>query len=125
MQVMYTAPLEEAHLPASWKVFQVGSFYHWEGQPFAPGIFGQTFSGFVDAAGGFQMMYPSLSRQGIGTINLARARDFTKLKSRGFWVSAPAGDHVTVFSKTFDAFVMNATATAASRQINIRIDWSF
>ena len=62
---------------AAWGVHQLGSLYHWEGDAAAPGLFGQTFSGFVDANGGFQIMYPSKKAGGIGTISLARVRHFS------------------------------------------------
>lgn len=131
MQVLYTAPLELAHLPESWTVYQSGSFYHWEGDEkaaFAPGIFGQTFSGFVDSKGGLQLMYPALSPQGFGTINLAKAANFTALRSSGFWVSAPADtqDQVAVFSKTFDAFTLKTVITAAASGVggwSLRWNW--
>jgi hypothetical protein len=86
MQVLFRAPLESAHVSRSWEVFQVGSLYHWEGQATAPGMWGQTFSGFVDVHGGLQIMYPSLTSDGLGTINLARAPSLSKLRSHGFWV---------------------------------------
>ena len=124
MQVLYRAPLEAAHQPESWQVHQAGSLYHWEGQAHAPGIWGQTFSGFADAHGGFQMMYPSLNTKGLGTINLARAANFSALRSPGFWVSAPRSDQMTVFSKTFTAFSLRTTVRpVALARWSLRWNW--
>jgi hypothetical protein len=115
VQVLYRALLERAHIPQSWEVYQSGSLYHWEGLPESQaGIWGQTFSGFVDSRGGFQIMYPSKNSNDVGTINLARAPDFAELKSQGFWVSAPSTDSATVFSKTFTAFHLVMTAQVAA-----------
>ena len=123
-QVLYRARLETAHQAESWEVYQAGSLYHWEGAPgedcaTSGGIWGQTFSGFVDELGGFQMMYPSRSKKKPGartcdgTINLARAPKFAALRSHGFWVSGPSADSMTAFSKTFAAFHLNITAHLA------------
>lgn len=72
--MLFRAPLEEAHVATAWEVYQLGSLYHWEGDVAAPGLFGQTLSGFVDSEGGFQTMYPSKKANGIGTISLQRVR---------------------------------------------------
>jgi hypothetical protein len=125
MQVLYRAALESAHQPTSWEVYQSGSFYHWLGQDSAPGLWGQTFSGFVDVHGGLQVMYPSKSRAGLGTINMARAPNFAQLRSPGFWVSAPSSDQLTVFSKTFSSFTLHATIRAAAVGKGWTLRWNW
>ena len=123
-QVLYRARLEAAHLAESWEVYQAGSLYHWDGAAGedcaeSGGIWGQTFTGFVDESGGFQMMYPSRAKMKPGaetcdgTINLARAPNFAALRSHGFWVSGPGADSMTAFSQTFAGFDMNVTARLA------------
>ena len=164
--------------------------YHWEGQPWAPGMWGQTFLGLVvvataaaaaaaddadsgdhgggsghggggdgrggaDGGGagrrgggggqpgssssntndssnggggsssssssgsggnsfGLQVMYPSLTAAGVGTINLASARNFSALRSDGFWVSAPRSERLAVFPTTFPAGPLDLVATVAA-----------
>ena len=123
-QVLYRARLEAAHKAEGWEVYQAGSLYHWEGGAGedcaeSGGIWGQTFTGFVDVSGGFQMMYPSRARMKPGaetcdgTINLARAPNFAALRSHGFWVSGPSADSMTAFSQTLAGFDMNVTARLA------------
>ncbi len=88
-QVIYRAPLEEAHRPEAWSVWQSGSAFHAEGHSWETfGIWGQAFAGLVDANGLFRIMYPSRNTDGVGTINLA-SRPWHKPYQQGFWLSAP------------------------------------
>ena len=54
-QVLYRAPLEEATDASAWEVVQVGSLSHWEGTA-EGGIWGQTFSAFVDDRDDMRLM---------------------------------------------------------------------
>lgn len=109
-QVLFRAQLADATTPAAWEVHQAGSLYHWGGEASrATGIWGQTFNGFVDSAGGFRIMYPARNEQGLGTLNLAYCPSFPNLTTRGFWVSAPADESVAVFPATRTDFTVAAT----------------
>lgn len=107
-QALYRANLSTAEYEDSWELYQLGSFYHWDGsQHEAMGIWGQTFSGSVDSSGTLNVMYPSRNNDGVGTINVA-SRPFNSPFQRGFWVSAPNADSVAVLPITLSAFVLKA-----------------
>lgn len=124
-QVLFRALLENATKPSAWEVHQAGSLYHWGGeQARAHGIWGQTFSGFVDSSGSFRIMYPSQDASGIGTINLASCLTFANLTTRGFWVSAPNSDSIAVLPTTRTDFDLNITVNnVLSRPWSLRWNW--
>ena len=74
-QAIYRAKVEDAHRPEAWQLFQYGTAWHSE--PVVNegmGIWGQSFSGFVDRDGQFQVLFPSREREtNLGTISLADA----------------------------------------------------
>jgi len=107
-QVMYRAPLEDAHRPGSWSVWQAGSLFHAEPNAWeAHGIWGQTFAGIVESSGVFQVMYPSRSRESVGSINLA-SRRWDEPFQRGFWVSAPDAPSLALVLRRFREFRLDA-----------------
>ncbi len=96
-QALFRAPLDRAMDPAAWELFQAGSIWHadpveWE----TAGIWGQTFSGFVDAAGTFNVMFPSRDKNGCGTINLASRPWNRPFRERGFTLSGHGGPSITL-----------------------------
>lgn len=91
-QCLFKAPLEEAHRPEAWRMEQHGSVWH--ALPVENeyhGIWGQTFSGFVDAAGFLNVLFPSRDRDGKGTINLARRPWDRPYREQGFVLSGHRG----------------------------------
>ncbi|MCP4645372.1 MAG: hypothetical protein GY851_33320, partial [bacterium] len=69
---VFRVPMETAMKPEAWSIVQHGSVWHAaDVEHEAFGIWGQTFSGFVDPEGVFRVMFPSRDSQGRGTINLA------------------------------------------------------
>jgi hypothetical protein len=91
-QMLWRVPIEEAMSPDAWEIFQHGSMWHADPvEHEAYGIWGQTFSGFIDEAGRFQVMYPSRDSQGMGTINTASRSWDTPYRERGFYVSGHEG----------------------------------
>ncbi len=93
-QVVFRAPMEEAMNPEAWEIYQYGSVWHAEPVPNEHfGIWGQTFSGFIDD-GVFNVMFPSRNEKGWGTLNLARRPWDRPYRERGFTVSGNAGPTV-------------------------------
>eukprot|EP00039_Didymoeca_costata_P024733 m.11272 g.11272 ORF g.11272 m.11272 type:complete len:702 (+) comp4411_c0_seq1:231-2336(+) len=116
-QVLYYAQLEDALSPTAWKVYQDGSLWHWEGAEFeAAGIWGQTFSAFVEnETGTMHIMYPSKDQSDVGTINVASRQWDAPYVDEGFWVSAPSADSLAIMWKTIpSSFTLNASVFDAS-----------
>lgn len=91
-QCIFRAPVEEAHLPGAWSLVQHGSVWHaLPVENEAHGIWGQTFSGFVDDDGFFNVLFPSRDGNGKGTINLARRPWAVPYRESGFSVSGHRG----------------------------------
>ena len=62
-QAIYRAKIEEAHRAEAWQLFQHGTAWHSE--PVVNegmGLWGQSFSGFVDRNGQFQVCSPRRTR---------------------------------------------------------------
>ena len=71
--VLFRSPIEQATEPAAWEVFRHGSVWHAEDvEHESHGLWGQTFSGQVDAAGTLWAMFTSLDSKNWGTVNLAQ-----------------------------------------------------
>ncbi len=112
-QAIYRAKIEEAHRPEAWHLFQHGTAWHSE--PVVNegmGIWGQSFSGFVDRNGQFQVLFPSREREtNFGTINLA-VRPWAKpLRDRGFVLSGHAGPSLTLLRSAWREFHLKADFT--------------
>lgn len=122
-QMLFRAPVEQATQPEAWEIVQEGSLWHSEPVPHEhDGIWGQTFSGLVDAQGTLQAMYPSRTKEGLGTINLA-SRPWNKpLHERGFHFSGHRGKSLTFLRHRFGAFQLDATLRAHGTG---RIFWGY
>ena len=73
-QLINRAKTEQITDPKKWEVFSAGSFWHSTTDPNEyAGIWGQTITGFVDDSDSLVLMYPSKTKQNVGTINLAKA----------------------------------------------------
>ncbi|MFH1707191.1 MAG: hypothetical protein ABIF71_04665 [Planctomycetota bacterium] len=117
-QVLHRARLEEATDPKAWELVQHGSIWHAEPvEHEAHGLWGQTFSGFVDPAGNLSVMFPSRDKQGFGTINLASRPWNTPFRPSGFHVTGHKGPSLTCVRRGYDAvtidaeIILNGTAT--------------
>jgi hypothetical protein len=124
-QAIYRAKVEEAHLAEAWQLFQHGTAWHSE--PVVNegvGIWGQSYSGFVDREGQLQVLFPSREREtNLGTINLA-ARPWAKpLRERGFVLSGHAGPSLTLLRYAWKPFSMKADL--ALRGGTARIVWNY
>ncbi len=107
-QTMFRAPLEQAHTPAAWKIERCGSCWHdepveWE----ARGLWGQTFSGFVDSTGSLKALFPSKDGADRGTINLAE-RNWNRPDRDGFTLSAPNGPAFSLLLREHRDFELTA-----------------
>jgi hypothetical protein len=105
-QILFRAPLEEAHHPEAWEPWQLGSTWHDEPvETEADGIWGQTFSGQVSRDGRLRVMFPSRTRSNLGTINIA-SRPWDDPFRNGFVLSAPAADAHAILRRRFHDFVL-------------------
>lgn len=98
-QGMFQCPVENALDPKSWELGQAGSVWHAEPvENEYAGIWGQTFSGFIDK-GEFHVMFPSRDSQGNGTINLATRRWDTPYREKGFTLSGHEGPSLALLKQ--------------------------
>lgn len=118
--IVHRAELERAHDPAAWEIFQDGSVWHSEYQEHeAYGMWGQTYSGFVDD-NRLHVMAPSRDSHGMGTIHIASRPWDAPLRERGFQMMAPSCDSITRVRRSYGEFSLKA---AVSFQGTLRILW--
>ena len=102
-QLINRVEKEDVTNPGKWEVFSTGSFWHSTNAPNEyAGIWGQTVTGFVDDSDTIVMMYPSKTKDNIGTINLAKASWSNLLRKQGFTLSACEGGSFTWIKKGID-----------------------
>ncbi|OGD19636.1 MAG: hypothetical protein A2W03_02350 [Candidatus Aminicenantes bacterium RBG_16_63_16] len=118
-QAIFRAPLERAHIPTAWTVERCGSCWHDEPvEREARGLWGQTFSGFVDSTGSLKALFPSKDGADRGTINLAE-RNWNRPDRDGFTLSAPNGPALSLLLREHRDFELKAEirATGAWRLV--------
>jgi hypothetical protein len=107
--VLFRAPLERAVEPGAWELVQNGSLWHSEDvENEAYGLWGQTFSGWVDGKGVLQAAFQSRDPKGMGTVNLAARPWNQPLRKRGFVMSGHQGPSLTLLHRAFAAFRLDA-----------------
>jgi hypothetical protein len=107
-EVLFRVPLEQATDPAAWELAQYGTLWHSEDvENESKGLWGQTFSGRIDASGTFWAMFNSRDRGGFGTVNLARRPWKQPLRKRGFVLSGHEGPSFTCLRETFREFKLD------------------
>jgi len=122
-QMIFRAPLEKAADPKTWGIFRHGSVWHSEDVPNeAFGIWGQTFSGWVDKKGLLWVMFPSRNPEGYGTINLATRPWPKPLGARGFHLSGHEAPSLTCLRRGYSDFTLNAELRVRGR---VRIIWGY
>lgn len=122
-QVIFRAPLEKADDPKAWEIFRYGSVWHSNDVPNeAFGIWGQTFSGWVDKQGTVWAMFPSRNTEGNGTINLAVRPWSTPLKSRGVHFSGDNAPSLTCLRRAYTDFTLEAELDVRG---TVRIIWNY
>jgi hypothetical protein len=106
---LFRAPLERADQPAAWELVQNGSVWHaddLENEYY--GIWGQTFSGWVDAKSMLQVSFHSRDPQGMGTVNIAARPWNQPLRKSGFVMAGHQGPSLTLLERAFPAFRLDA-----------------
>jgi hypothetical protein len=106
---LFRAPVERATEPGAWELVQGGSLWHAEDvENEAYGLWGQTFSGWVDAKGTLQVSFHSRDTKGMGTVNVA-ARPWDKpLRQSGFVMSGHQGPSLTLLGRAYGGFRLEA-----------------
>jgi hypothetical protein len=124
-QAVYRAPIEEGHRPEAWQLFQHGTAWHSDPVPNeGMGIWGQTYSGFVDKQGQFQVLFPSREREtNLGTINLASRPWNQPLRPRGFVLCGHAGSSLGLLRCAWKGFHLKADLTVQGGAA--RIVWGY
>jgi hypothetical protein len=124
-QVIYRAAIESAHRPEAWQLDQHGTAWHAEYVVHEGlGIWGQTYSGFVDRQGQFQVLFPSReTASGLGTINFASRPWDRPLRERGFVLSGHEGPSLALLRCAWKSFQLQADLTLRGQAG--RIVWGY
>jgi hypothetical protein len=106
---LFRAPLERAAEPGAWDLLQNGSLWHAEDvENEAYGLWGQTFSGWVDGSGVLQATFQSRDPKGLGTVNLAARPWNQPLRKNDFVMSGHQGASLTLLQRAFAGFRLDA-----------------
>ncbi|MEN6521558.1 MAG: hypothetical protein ABFD46_10485 [Armatimonadota bacterium] len=121
-QAMFRTPIEDAMYTDAWELLQDGSVWHSEPvEAEHHGIWGQTFSGFIDDDGTFYVMFPSRDPEDRGTIGLAR-RDWNQpMRERGFVVSGHVSPSITVLRHDTELQHLHSSLTITG---TVQIIWN-
>jgi hypothetical protein len=122
-QLVSRVKTEDVTNPDQWEIFSNGAFWHSENttNEYA-GIWGQTFTGFVDDSDSLVVMYPSKNKQNYGTINLAKPSWNHRDRERGFALSACEGGSFTFLKRGIDLNDLNMDFTLSG---TMRLVWDF
>lgn len=115
--IICRAPLERATEETTWEIYRHGSTWHADdAENEAYGIWGQTYSGWVDGEGVFRVMFNSRDSKGMGTVNLAQCRWNHLLRERGFGLTGHQGPSLTLLRNAYRVFqlktIMQVRGTA-------------
>lgn len=106
-QAVFSADLEQSHLPTAWCLEQDGGVWHSRTLPDEKyGIWGQTFHGFV-CRNEFMVMYPAKDERGYGTLSMAK-RKWDNSFSDGFTFSGHAGKSIAPLLTAYKDFALTA-----------------
>lgn len=102
-QLLYRVKIENMINPDKYKIFSSGSLWHSNNvENEYAGIWGQTFSGFVDNNDSIYVMFPSKNKNNYGTINLAKSSWKHLFKTKGFNFSANGGNSFSFIKRPID-----------------------
>ncbi len=123
VQALFRVRVQDAMQPGAWELAQWGSLWHAEPvENEHHGIWGQTFSGFVDEAGIFQVLFPSRDQDGFGTINLAHRPWDQPFRDRGFVVSAHQSPTLALLRRSGPA---RELGVSLARRGTVRLLWDY
>ncbi len=109
-QAIFTADLEQAHLPEAWSLACDGNVWHSRPIPDETyGIWGQAFHGFVHN-GIFHVMYPSKNEQDRGILSVA-SRPWDRPFADGFTLSGHVGKSISPLLNAYTDFSLHAEFT--------------
>jgi len=122
-QQIYRVKTEDVLNADKWELFSAGSAWHSANSDNEyAGIWGQTFTGFVDDSDSIYVMYPSKNKQDLGTINLAKASWSKLFRNKGFSLSACEGGSFTYIKKGIDLYTLNMDFELAG---TMHLIWDF
>lgn len=102
-QSVYRVKIEDITNADKYEIFSAGSFWHSVNvENEYAGIWGQTFTGFVDDKDSIYVMFPSKDPKNYGTINLAKASWNHLDRNRGFNLTANEGNSFSYIKKVID-----------------------
>lgn len=102
-QSIYRVKTEDATYADKYKLFSAGSLWHsLNVENEYAGIWGQTFTGFIDNNDSIYVMFPSKDKNNYGTINLAGASWKQLQRPRGFNLSAIEGNSFSYIKNPAD-----------------------
>jgi len=122
-QLISRVKTEDITNPGKWEIFSTGSSWHSinTDNEYA-GIWGQTFTGFVDGSDSIYVMFPSKNSNNYGTINLAKASWRHLFENKGFTLSANEGGVFTYIKKGIDLEDLNINFDLSG---TMHIFWDF
>jgi DUF1680 family protein len=98
-QGIFRVPSEDVMNPEKWQLWKEGSVWHSKhSENEYEGIWGQTFSGFVNEKNVLKVMYPSRDKENRGTINLASADWSKPQRDTGFIFSGHGSPSFTAIT---------------------------
>ena len=107
-QYVQRVKIEDVTDPGKYEVFNAGSFWHAEDvENEYVGIWGQTFTGFIDDKDSIYVMFPSKDPKDYGTINLAKASWDHLYRNRGFNLTANEGNSFSYIKKAVEVKDIN------------------
>jgi hypothetical protein len=102
-QSIYRAKIENMTNADKYETFKKGALWHPENtENEYSGIWGQTFTGFIDDKDSIYVMFLSKDPQNFGTINLAKASWKNLDRKNGFNLNANEGNSFTYIKKVID-----------------------
>lgn len=121
-QMIQRAKIEETMNPKAWEMFQHGSVWHGENREHeAEGMWGQTFSAFIDSENQMQIMFPSKDAHDCGTINMASRPWNQPYRESGFHLSGHQGATLGLLKKSFQVFQLECLLEISG---NVMLFWN-
>jgi hypothetical protein len=104
-QMIQRVKIEEATNPEAWEMFQHGSVWHGNNlEHEADGMWGQTYSAFIDSKNQMQILFPSKDRKNFGTINMAKRSWDKPYHESGLNISGHQSHSLALLKKTYSNF---------------------